>query len=146
MQHKDIIWINGTFDVLHMGHIKLFQKAHEIACDEFSLFNWKIVVGVDTDERIKEKKGSSRPVNNLENRMEFLHAIRYIDEVYAFWSDSILRDLIRAQAPKYMIIGDDYKDKPIIGSEYVGEIIYVPRYEGLSSSNIINGTHKTSYV
>ncbi len=34
MQHKDIIWINGTFDVLHMGHIKLFQKAHEIACDE----------------------------------------------------------------------------------------------------------------
>ena len=146
MQHKDIIWINGTFDVLHMGHIKLFQKAHEIACDEFSLFNWKIVVGVDTDERIREKKGSSRPVNNLANRMEFLHAIRWVDEVLAFHSDGMLDDLIKAHAPKFMVIGDDYKDQKIIGEEWIKEIIYVPRYGGLSSSNIINGTHKTSYV
>ncbi len=141
MRHKEIVWINGTFDVLHMGHIKLFQKAHEIASDEFRSFSWKIVVGIDTDERVREAKGEGRPVNTLQNRIDFLHAIRWVDEVYAFWSDDILRDLIRAQAPKYMIIGDDYKNKPIIGSEYIEEIIYVPRYEGLSSSAIINGTH-----
>lgn len=141
MRHKEIVWINGTFDVLHMGHIKLFQKAHEIASDEFRSFSWKIVVGIDTDERVREAKGEGRPVNTLQNRIDFLHAIRWVDEVYAFWSDDILRDLIRAQAPKYMIIGDDYKNKPIIGSEYIEEIIYVPRYEGLSSSAIINGAH-----
>ena len=141
MQHKDIIWINGTFDVLHMGHIKLFQKAHEVANDEFRSFSWKIVVGVDTDERIKEAKGSDRPINTLKNRMEFLHAIRWVDEVYAFHSDDMLRELIKAHAPRFMVIGDDYKSKPIIGSEYIGEIIYLPRYEDLSSSAIINRTH-----
>ena len=141
MHHKNVIWLNGTFDVLHMGHIKLFQKAHKIACDEFRSFSWKIVVGVDTDERIREKKGPSRPINNLKNRMEFLHAIRWVDEVYAFASDDELRNLIKSHAPQFMIIGDDYRNKPIIGSEYIDEIIYSPRYEGLSSSQIINGTH-----
>ena len=141
MQHKDIIWINGTFDVLHMGHIKLFQKAHEIACDEFRSFSWKIVVGVDTDERIREKKGSSRPINSLKNRMEFLHAIKWVDEVYAFHSDDMLRDLIKAHAPRFMVIGDDYWKQEVIGSEFINEIIYLPRYEGLSSSAIINRTH-----
>ena len=141
MRHKEIIWINGTFDVLHMGHIKLLQKAHEVATDEFRSFSWKIVVGVDTDERIKESKGVGRPVNTLKNRMDFLHAIRWVDEVYAFHSDDMLRGLIKAHAPKYMIIGDDYKNKPIIGNEYIEKIIYVPRYEGLSSTKIISGTH-----
>ena len=141
MLHKEIIWINGTFDVLHMGHIKLFQKAHELASDEFRSFSWKIVVGVDTDERIRESKGVGRPVNTLKNRMDFLHAIRWVDEVYAFHSDDMLEGLIKAHSPKYMVIGDDYKNKPIIGSEHIKEIIYVPRYEGLSSSAIINGTH-----
>ena len=142
MRHKEIIWINGTFDVLHMGHIKLFQKAHEIACDEFRSFSWKIIVGVDTDERIREAKGIGRPVNNLRNRMDFLRALENIDDVFAFHSDQMLNDLIKAHAPRFMVIGDDYKDKPIIGSVHIGEIIYVPRFEGLSSSAIIDGTHK----
>ena len=141
MQHKEIIWINGTFDVLHMGHIKLFQKAHEIACDEFRSFSWKIVVGIDTDERIREKKGPSRPINSLKNRMEFLLNQKQVDEVYAFHSDDMLRGLIKAHEPRFMVIGDDYRNKEIIGSEFINEIIYLPRYEGLSSSAIINRTH-----
>jgi len=142
MPHKKTIWLNGSFDVLHMGHIKLFQKAHEIGCDEFyDSFSWKIIVGVDTDERIREKKGIGRPVNTLKNRMEFLHAIKWVDEVYAFHSDDTLRDLIRVHAPRYMVIGSDYIDKPIIGEEFIKEIIYVPRYQELSSSQIINGAH-----
>ncbi len=144
--HNNVIWLNGTFDVLHMGHIKLFERAHELANDELPPFSWKIVVGVDTDERIREAKGVGRPVNKLKDRMEFLRAIKYIDEVYAFHSDDMLRNLIEVQLPKFMVIGDDYKEKEIIGSEYIENIIYVPRYGGLSSSNIINGTHKTSYV
>ena len=141
MHHKNVIWLNGTFDVLHMGHIKLFQKAHEIAIDEFPAFSWEIIVGVDTDERIKLAKGGNRPVNKLEDRIEFLKSIKYIDGVYAFYNDVSLRNLIKAYTPKFMVIGDDYRDKPIIGSEYIKEIIYMPRYGGLSSTKIISGAH-----
>jgi cytidyltransferase-like protein len=146
MQHKNVIWLNGTFDVLHMGHIKLFERAHEIAIDEFPAFSWEIIVGVDTDERVREKKGNDRPVNTLVNRVGFLEAIRYVDRVHTFNTDEELEELIMLHRPKFMVIGDDYKDKEIIGSKYIKEIVYQERYDGLSSSNIINGTYKTSYL
>ena len=138
MQHKDIVWLNGCFDVLHLGHIKLFQRARQMGM--------KVIVGIDTDERITSAKGEGRPVNNLKDRMEFLWAIKYIDEVHNFHSDERLEYLIKSHAPRYMLIGEEYKDKEIIGSEWFKEIIYVPHYQELSSSNIINGTYKTPYL
>jgi len=138
MQPKDNIWLNGCFDVLHMGHIKLFQLARQMG--------GRVIVGIDTDERIASAKGEGRPVNNLKNRMEFLHSIKYIDEVWEFANDKELIELIKHNSPRYMLIGDDYKDKKIIGSEYIKEIIYVPRYQELSSSDIINRTYKTPYL
>jgi bifunctional ADP-heptose synthase (sugar kinase/adenylyltransferase) len=113
---------------------------------KFPAFSWEIVVGVDTDERIRKNKGNERPVNNLSDRMEFLRAIRYVDKVHSFNSDEQLSDLVELYLPKFMVIGEDYKNKKIIGSEYIDKIVYVPRYGGLSSSNIINGTYKTSYL
>ena len=138
MQHKDNIWINGCFDVLHTGHIKLFRRARQMGM--------RVIVGIDTDERITSAKGEGRPVNNFHNRVEFLKSIKYIDEVVGFSTDEELSNTIKEYAPRYMLIGDDYKDKEIIGSEWVKEIIYVPRYQGLSSSSIINGTYKTPYL
>ena len=133
MQHKDNIWLNGCFDVLHMGHIKLFQRARQMGM--------RVLVGIDTDERITSAKGEGRPVNNLKDRVEFLRSIKYIDEVVVFNTDEELSNTIKEYAPRYMLIGDDYKDKEIIGSKWIKEIIYVPRYQGLSSSAIINRTH-----
>ena len=138
MQHKDNIWINGCFDVLHMGHIKLFRRARQMGM--------RVIVGVDTDERIREAKGEDRPVNDLHNRIDFLRSIKYVDMIHSFSTDEELSKLIEDYLPRYMLIGDDYKDKEIIGSKWVKEIIYVPRYQGLSSSNIINGTYKTPYL
>ena len=138
MQHKDAVWLNGCFDVLHMGNIKLFQRARQMGM--------KVLVGIDTDERITSAKGKGRPVNSLKDRMEFLWSIKYIDEVHNFHSDERLEFLIKSHAPRYMLIGEEYKDKEIIGSEWIKEIIYVPHFKGLSSSNIINGTHKTPYL
>ena len=138
MQHKDNIWINGCFDVLHMGHIKLFRRARQMGM--------RVIVGVDTDERIREAKGEGRPVNDLHNRIDFLRSIKYVDMIHSFSTDEELSKLIEDYLPRYMLIGDDYKDKEIIGSKWVKEIIYVPRYQGLSSSNIINGTYKTPYL
>jgi len=138
MLHKDNIWINGCFDVLHMGHIKLFRRARQMGM--------KVIVGVDTDERIRQAKGENRPVNDLHNRIDFLRSIKYIDMIHSFGTDEELSNVIKDYLPRYMLIGDDYKDKEIVGSEWVKEIIYVPRYQGLSSSNIINGTYKTPYL
>ena len=133
MRHNGLVWLNGSFDVLHMGHIKLFQRARQMGLP--------VVVGVDTDERISELKGPTRPVNTLKNRVEFLRSIKYIDEVVVFSTDEELEEAIHSRMPRYMLIGEDYREKKIIGSEWIKEVIYVPRYEGLSSSAIIGRAH-----
>ena len=140
MRPKKNVWVNGTFDVLHMGHIKLLERA------SFEAAGGLVAVGIDTDRRVKELKGDSRPVNNEMNRSSFLGAIKYVDCVYLFDTDKDLKTCIKSFKPDLMIIGEDYRDKPIIGSEHIDEIIYVERYEGLSSSDIINGTYKTPYL
>lgn len=133
MSTKDIVWLNGTFDVLHMGHIKLFEYARSL--------DGEVHVGVDTDERIRSMKGDGRPVNNLWNRVDFLNSIKYIDKVHIFGSDEELTMTIKDLSPKWMVIGNDYVGKKIIGREHIGQVIFLPRYQGLSSSAIINGAH-----
>ena len=127
------IWLNGSFDVLHTGHIKLFRMARMLAGQHGTVW-----VGTDTDERIASKKGPSRPINTLKDRMLFLSSIKYIDVVVPFASDDELYHYICEIEPDIMLIGDDYRDKPIIGSEFIKEIIYVTR-DGKSSTSIING-------
>ena len=126
------VWLNGTFDVLHAGHIHLFQHAKNLYP------NTIVCVGLDTDERIRQMKGSNRPINSLHDRINFLHAIRYIDKVVTFGTDDELRAQIAAFKPHIMVIGDDYRDRTIIGEEHVGRIVYVERYGGLSSSGILS--------
>jgi len=79
------VWLNGTFDILHYGHIHLFQHAKNLYP------NTIVRVGLDTDERINQMKGSDRPINTLDLRTKFLQSIRYIDEVVTFGSDDELR-------------------------------------------------------
>ena len=130
-----ITWVNGCFDVLHIGHIKLFQKAWELGNP--------VVVGIDGDDRIRQSKGDDRPINPLHDRIGFLKSIKYIKEVVPFHSDEDLNAIIKRFSPEYFVIGEEYKDKRIIGKEWCENIVYLPRYGGVSSSSIINGTHKT---
>ena len=125
------IWLNGTFDVLHAGHIHLFQHARNITP------NTHVCVGIDNDERVAQLKGDGRPINSLYNRTKFLQAIRYIDQIVTFSSDDELRAQIRAFNPHIMVIGDDYRGRTIIGEEYVGRVEYVERYDDLSSTKIL---------
>jgi D-beta-D-heptose 7-phosphate kinase/D-beta-D-heptose 1-phosphate adenosyltransferase len=131
--NQKIVWLNGTFDVLHAGHIKLFREARKLAGP-----GGKVVVGTDSDDRIRELKGPTRPINNLYDRIDFLRAIKYIDEIVAFSSTNTLEAHIQRYSPDILLIGDDYIDKPIVGAQYAKEIVYFPRYGGLSSSKIIN--------
>jgi bifunctional ADP-heptose synthase (sugar kinase/adenylyltransferase) len=98
--------------------------------------NGGVFVGIDDDKRISSRKGPSRPINTLKDRMIFLSSIKYIDTIVPFASDNELEYYIGEIKPHYMLIGDDYRDKPIIGSEFVGEIIYVTR-DGKSTSDIV---------
>jgi cytidyltransferase-like protein len=130
--NQKTVWLNGTFDVLHMGHIELFNKARKLAGPK-----GKVIVGTDSDERIRELKGPSRPINNIFDRIGFLRAIKYIDGVVTFSSDDELQAHIKRFSPDILLIGDDYIGKPIVGAQYAKKIVYFPRYGGLSSSGII---------
>lgn len=127
------VWINGSFDVLHTGHIKLFRIARMLAGP-----NGTVWVGIDTDIRISTRKGPTRPINSLQDRILMLSSIKYIDQVLPFASNAELESHINTIKPKYMVIGDDYRGRDIIGSQFIEEIVYVTR-DGKSTTNIING-------
>lgn len=125
---KPKVWINGTFDILHVGHIKLL---------EFGSTFGSVRVGLDTDERIREKKGKHRPINKIGDRIDFILSIRYVDSVVSFSDDHSLINCIKEYSPDYFIIGSDYRDKKIIGGEFVKKIIFFERLD-YSSTDIIN--------
>jgi D-beta-D-heptose 7-phosphate kinase/D-beta-D-heptose 1-phosphate adenosyltransferase len=122
------VWVNGTFDVLHIGHIELLKFA--------SVFG-KVRVGIDTDSRVKQFKGDGRPVNNWEDRKTLMESIRYVYDVVGFSTDDELRQQIKDWETDVMIVGSDYKDKNVIGSELVKEVIFFDRIEGYSTTNTL---------
>ena len=127
---KKIVWVNGTFDVLHIGHIKLFEFAK--AQGEY------LIVGIDSDERIKELKGPTRPINKQEFRKEFLLAIKYIDEVRIFNTSEELSLMISEIVPDVAVWGEEYRNKRKIGSLYAREVVYFDKYENYSSTAILS--------
>tara|TARA_B110000211_G_scaffold96432_1_gene112437 strand:+ start:616 stop:1026 length:411 start_codon:yes stop_codon:yes gene_type:complete len=125
------VWINGTFDVLHPGHVKLFRYARILAGQ-----HGKIHVGIDTDERVSLAKGPSRPVNSLSKRISNLASTMEFDSIMSFATDTELKALICATKPKFMVIGDDYRNKAIVGSSCIKNIFYVTRDENSSTKLI----------
>ena len=123
------VWVNGCFYVLHRGHIELFKYAK-------SQCNY-LVVGIDSDERIKKLKGASRPVNILEDRMEMLRSIKYIDDVVWFDSESELDTQIFSSGAEIMVVGSDYRNKKVIGSKHVKEVKFFERINGYSTTSIL---------
>jgi len=126
-----VVWTNGCFDILHRGHIELFKYAKSLGD--------RLVVGIDTDERVKDSKGESRPFNNIQDRVEMLQAIKYIDEVRVFDTDSELETQVLLSDAEIIVVGSDYKNKKVIGSKHVKEVKFFDRIEGYSTTNILVG-------
>ena len=127
------IWVNGSFDILHIGHIKLLEEASKYG---------EVRVGIDSDRRIKEFKGESRPFNSLEKRKEFLESIKYVKDVVSFDSNEELINCIKNYEPDIMVIGDDYKYKPIIGVEFIGKVLFFDKIKNISTSSILSHEKK----
>lgn len=124
------IFVNGCFDVLHRGHIELFKYAK-------SLGDY-LIVAIDTDERVKKMKGKNRPFNNQNDRMFLLQSIKYIDEVLFFNTDDELKNLTYTYNPDIMIVGSDWKNKTVIGSENSKEVRFFERIGNYSTTKILN--------
>ena len=124
------IIVNGSFDVVHLGHIRLLQYAK---CFPSAY----VYVLIDTDRRIKELKGNDRPINSQHERLVLLSELKSVDRVDVFDTDEELVNLIRDYDPDIMIKGSDYRNKPIIGAEFCKEIKFYDRLEQYSTTNKI---------
>ena len=123
------IWTNGCFDVLHVGHIALFKYARSLG-DE-------LIVGIDSDEKVKKDKGKNRPLNTLYDRMEVLNALVYVDKVIPFDTTVELERTVKWLKPHVMVIGSDWKGKDIIGSKYTEKVIFFDRIGDYSTTKIL---------
>lgn len=130
------IWCNGTFDVLHPGHIELFKVAKSLGD--------KVIVATDSDEKIRKDKGSSRPINDICSRYAMLSAIKYIDQVLIFNDRKHLEDLIKLYSPDIILLGNDWENGDVVGREYAREVRFFPRYGGYSSTKIIEKVNESS--
>jgi len=124
-----IVWTNGCFDILHRGHFEMFKYAKS--------FGEQLIVGIDSDEKVRKDKGSDRPFNNIEDRKFALDCIKYIDEVIVFDSTEQLEQEIRQLQPDVMVIGSDWKGKTVVGEQYCTELKFFDRIEGYSTTNIL---------
>jgi rfaE bifunctional protein nucleotidyltransferase chain/domain len=123
------IFLNGTFDVIHRGHIEIINYAKSLGD--------VLYVAIDTDDRVREKKGSSRPVNSLKERTFILQNLKAVDYVLDFSNDKALESLVKIINPDIMVVGSDWKNKPVIGSKYAKELKFFDRIDEYSSTKII---------
>ena len=123
------VWVNGCFDVLHRGHIELlkFAKSQGMC----------LIVGIDTDSRVKSMKGENRPFNNEKDRQYFLESIRYVDKVVVFDSENQLKKHLLEHKIDVMIVGSDWKGKPVVGQEIVKNVVFFDRVGNYSTTRII---------
>lgn len=127
-----VVWLNGCFDILHRGHIEMFRYANSLG--------GRLVVGTDADDRIRKSKGNSRPINKLQDRMEVLKSIKWIDEVVSFSSDYELCDLLVKHRPTYRVLGGDYEgnQNAIVGKELSGQLLFFARLDSYSTTGVLN--------
>lgn len=123
-----MVLVNGTFDIIHSGHLALLNYAKTLTdC---------LVVAIDSDRRVKELKGLSRPINSQDERKLLLENLKSVDKVVIFDSDQELIDLVKRC--DVMVKGSDYIGKPIVGEDVCKKIIFFDRLDGYSTTEKIH--------
>ena len=131
-QNQNIVFTNGCFDILHVGHIRYLQEAAKLG--------ELLIVGLNSDDSVKRLKGPDRPINNEFERAEMLCALAFVDYVTIFEDDTPL-ELIRAIQPDILVKGGDYDPNEVVGKKEVeergGKLVLIPFVEGKSTTRII---------
>lgn len=128
-----VVFTNGCFDILHVGHVRYLQQARELGD--------LLVVGLNSDASVKRLKGPERPVQNQDDRSEILAALGCVEFVTLFEEDTPAQ-LIEAVKPDVLVKGGDWPVEKIEGSKFVlargGEVKSLPFHEGRSTTSIID--------
>jgi rfaE bifunctional protein nucleotidyltransferase chain/domain len=128
-----IVFTNGCFDLIHTGHIRYLKQARELGD--------LLVVGVNTDESIRDLKGEDRPVTKLADRLEILLALRWVDAVVPF-CEPTPTELIKRVRPHILVKGGDWPLEKIAGREivesYGGKTVSLSLHEGASTTSILS--------
>jgi len=129
---KRIIFTNGCFDLLHVGHVRYLEEAKALGD--------VLVIGVNSDASVREIKGPERPILPVEERVEILSSLECVDYVTVFdEADPLL--LITSLLPNVLVKGGDWTKEQIVGGEMVeksgGEVVIIPFVQGVSTSNLI---------
>jgi rfaE bifunctional protein nucleotidyltransferase chain/domain len=131
-EHQKVVFTNGVFDILHIGHISYLAKAHELGD--------KLVIGLNADASVKRLKGKDRPINNQYNRALLLAALFYVDAVVVFEEDTP-QQLISSILPDILVKGADYTIDSIVGAREVlangGSVKTIEFIDGHSSTALI---------
>jgi rfaE bifunctional protein nucleotidyltransferase chain/domain len=132
MQGKKVVFSNGCFDIVHLGHIDYLEKARNLG--DF------LVLGLNTDKSVRQLKGDKRPVIDEQSRARLMAGLEFIDAVILFEDETPAR-LINAILPDILVKGDDYTIKNIVGADVViqhgGEVKTISLVKGYSTSGII---------
>lgn len=136
-KNKKVVFTNGCFDILHVGHVSYLQRARSLG--DF------LVVGLNADASVKKLKGPTRPIQCEEDRAVILAALECVDYVVLF-SEDTPKNLIEKVNPEVLVKGGDWPVDKIVGADYVlaigGQVKSLPFIEGKSSSSIIEKVKK----
>jgi rfaE bifunctional protein nucleotidyltransferase chain/domain len=129
---EKIVFTNGCFDIVHLGHIDYLEKARAIG--------QRLVLGINSDASVRRLKGPTRPVVNEYARARMMAAFAFVDAVIMFEEDTP-KSLIEALRPDILVKGDDYSVETIVGADFVidqgGAVCTIPLVEGYSTSSLI---------
>ncbi|WMN08045.1 D-glycero-beta-D-manno-heptose 1-phosphate adenylyltransferase [Marivirga arenosa] len=136
-KNEKLVFTNGCFDILHLGHVDYLEKAAEKGT--------KLIVAINTDQSVSKLKGPDRPVNDEYSRCRLIAALAFVDAVILFSEDTPL-SLITDIKPDVLVKGNDYTIDNIVGADVViengGKVETIELVKGYSTTNIINKLSK----
>lgn len=126
---KKVVWTNGCFDVLHVGHVKYLQQARDLG--DF------LVIGLNSDDSVSRLKGKDRPLNDQEDRAFLLAGLSCVDYIVIFEEDTPF-DILSVVRPDILVKGSDYSKDSVIGREFSKEVVLIDFVNGYSTTRTIS--------
>ena len=134
-----IVFTNGCFDLLHLGHIRYLRKAKRLGDI--------LIVGLNSDNSVRSLKGKARPLVREKDRTEVLSALEVVDYIVVF-NELTPKNLIGSIIPHILVKGGDWKREEVVGGDTVeahdGEVVIIPEVKGYSTSALIKKIQRTS--